>query len=118
RTGNYPLIYPNTDWIDYLWHDVTPQGQASFSVSGGSDLVKYYISAGYMKKAGIFKTFEIDFNNNPSFTKYNLRTNLDIDVTPTTRISLTSNGRIGTHVRIGDIPNEVGNIYAGAPFAG
>lgn len=118
KTHKYPLIYPDMDWLDYLSHDVAFQTHNSLSVSGGSDLVKYFISAGYQRTNGLFKTFDVKMPDNPNFTKYNLQTNLDLDITPTTRVSLTAHGRVGTHIRLGDVKNEWLRIYQSAPFSG
>src|SRR5699024_3031043 len=48
----------------------------------------------------------------------NFRSNLDIDLTPTTRLSITGYGRVGKRVDIANFGNEWENVYKGAPFAG
>lgn len=42
----------NTDWYDLLFHTSFTQSY-NLSVSGGSDRVNYYISAGYNDQKGV-----------------------------------------------------------------
>lgn len=118
RTHSNPQIYPDTDWVDYILKPNAFQTRNSISLSGGTDDVKYFVSGGYLKQDGLFKTFNSNYDFNPSFKKYNIRTNLDIDVTPTTRLALTGYGRVGSRTRVRNQGNFWANIYHGAPFAG
>lgn len=117
KTGKYPLIYPNTDWLDQVMKPMAFMTRNSISISGGTDKVLYYVSGGYTNQQGLFKTFGLKDNLNPSFQKYNFRSNLDIDITPTTRISLTGYGRLEKRRRTNG--NRVwNNLFHGAPFSG
>jgi TonB-linked SusC/RagA family outer membrane protein len=95
RTGAYPQIYPNTDWLDYILKPYAPQSRANVSISGGNDNVRYFTSIGVISQDGLFNTFDANYDYNFSFQRYNFRTNLDIDVTKTTKIGVTIGGQIG-----------------------
>lgn len=98
------------------------QAKTSISISGGTDNVRYYIAGGYLRKGGFFKTYDkfLSYDYNPSFGRYNFRTNLDIDVTPTTKLSLTSSGRFGSRVLFRGIGRTETwwKLYWGSPFGG
>lgn len=121
RTGSNPMIYPNTDWLDYILKPSAMQYKGNVNISGGTDKVKYFVSVGYLNQDGLFKTFDSQYDYNFSHERYNYRTNLDIDVTGTTKLGITAGGRVG----ITNEPNaEDGmdnlfrNIYWSVPFSG
>lgn len=95
RTNSDPIIYPNTDWLKYILKPFANQSRANVSVSGGNDRVRYFASIGVLSQDGLFKTFETDYDFNFSFQRYNFRTNLDIDVTKSTKLSVTIGGQVG-----------------------
>src|SRR5699024_11037976 len=73
---------------------------------------------GYLKQDGFFKTFESEYDYNPTYDRYNFQSNLDIDVTPITQLSLTASGRVGSRVEK-RIPGALWQqIYHSAPYAG
>lgn len=118
KTGKYPLIYPNTDWIGQIMKPAAFMTRNSISISGGTNKVLYYVSGGYLNQQGLFRTFGLKDNLNPSFQKYNFRSNLDINITSTTKISLSGYGRLEKRRRTNAQGNLWKNIYLGAPFAG
>jgi TonB-linked SusC/RagA family outer membrane protein len=121
RTGSDPLIYPDMDWMEYLLKPSAMQYQGNVNISGGSEKVKYFVSLGYLNQDGLFNTFDSEYDYNFSYNRYNYRTNLDIQVTETTKLAITSGGRVG----ITNQPNTndgmdflFRNIYWSVPFSG
>lgn len=94
-TNSDPILYPNTDWLDYILKPFAKQSRANVNISGGSDKVRYFASLGVLTQDGLFKTFESTYDYNFSFNRYNFRTNLDIDVTKTTKLAVTIGGQVG-----------------------
>lgn len=64
-------IWGETDWLDMIFRTGITH-QHNLSASGGTERVKYFASVGYMNQEGTMK--------NTSFTRYNVRTNLDVQV--------------------------------------
>ena len=95
RTNSDPLIYPNTNWLDYILKPLANQSRANVNVSGGNDNVRYFASIGALSQDGLFRTFDTTYDYNFSFQRYNFRTNLDIDVTKTTKLGVTIGGQVG-----------------------
>lgn len=95
RTNSDPIIFPNTDWLKYILKPLADQSRANISISGGNDNVRYFTSIGVINQDGLFRTFDTGYNYNFSFQRYNFRTNLDIDVTKTTKVGLTIGGQVG-----------------------
>lgn len=125
KSHKYPQIYPDMNWMDYMLKKSAFQTQNHINVSGGTDKVKYFISGGFLRQSGLFKTFDVKFGGHKAFqddahyTRYNIRTNLDIDLTPSSRLTLTGYARYGTHTRVGNwASNQIISVYRGSPFGG
>lgn len=80
RTGDMPVTFPNTDWINYMMKDAAWQEQANVNVRGGTDRVRYFVSAGFMNQNSLFKTFSQNDDETFKYRRFNYRANLDIDV--------------------------------------
>jgi TonB-linked SusC/RagA family outer membrane protein len=84
RGGN-PYVYPANDWRKLLVDDVVDNQRANLSVSGGGGVARYYIAASYARDRGNLKVDnKNNFNNNIDLRSYQLRSNINIDVTKTT----------------------------------
>ncbi len=93
RPGSNPYIYPANDWYDMLFKDYATSQRANLSVSGGGMVARYYVSAAFSKDNGILKVDKRNsFNNNIDFRNYDLRANVDINVTKTTQLSVRLTG--------------------------
>lgn len=93
RTNSDPLIYPNIDWQKVILKPASFQMSENVNVSGGTNFAKYFVSLGYLKQNGMFNTFGSSYDYNFGYKRYNYRANIDIDVTKSTKISLTTGGR-------------------------
>ncbi|MDD7559929.1 MAG: TonB-dependent receptor [Porphyromonas sp.] len=97
RTGNDPLVFPNSDWSELLFKKGFLQTNHNINISGGNDFVKYFVSMGYLFQDGILKQYDIvPYNNNYSFNRYNYRANLDLRVSPTTQAKINIGGLVST----------------------
>jgi TonB-linked SusC/RagA family outer membrane protein len=90
--------YFNTNWFDTLYRESAPQYKTNLQISGGNDRARYYVSFSYLRQEGMWNTEGTNYNSNYStqhtLNRYNLRSNLDIDVTKHLNVSLDLGGRI------------------------
>ncbi len=86
QNGTDRDAYPNTDWIKATLKDYAPQQQYNLSLNGGTEKTRYFISLGHVNQNGLY--------SNSNFGRYNFRSNIDVDATATTRISLDVSGRM------------------------
>lgn len=93
-TGSDPIRFPNTSWADYIMKDVTLQQQHNLNISGGTDRVKYFISAGYYSQDGLFKEFGANYDFGYQYHRFNYRSNLDLKATKTTTLSFNVAGNV------------------------
>lgn len=93
RPGSNPYIYPANDWYKMLFKDYASATRGNLSVSGGGNVARYYVSAAFSKDNGILKVDKRNsFNNNIDFKNYNLRANVDLNVTKTTTLGVRLSG--------------------------
>ena len=85
--GNNPYLYPVTDWMAMLFKKQTITQRGNFSVQGGNDLARYYVSGSYDRDNGILQVNPVNnFNSGMKFENYQLRSNVNIKVTKTTEV--------------------------------
>ena len=95
RTGSNPALYPNVNWYKEVLQPYSLQSQFNANVSGGTDIVKYFVSAGLLNQNGIFKNFkDSETDNGYYFKRYNFRSNVDVQVNKTLHIGLDLSARL------------------------
>ena len=119
RTGDMPQTFPNMDWIKYIMNDSAWQEQANVNVNGGTERVRYFVSAGFLNQNSLFKTFSDNKNETFDYQRLNYRANLDIDVSKRSQISLTLGGRMQDRNTMGGGEGFLFRYLQGAtPYAG
>lgn len=93
KPGANRLIYPANDWYDMLFKDFATSYRANISARGGGKVATYYVSGAYTEDTGVLKVDKRNsFNNNIDDKNYTLRSNVDINVTPTTKLAVRLTG--------------------------
>ena len=119
RTGDMPTTFPNTDWIDYIMNDAAWQEQANVNVSGGTEKVRYFVSAGFLNQNSLLKTFSSNKNETFDYQRLNYRANLDINISKNSTLSLTLGGRMQDRNTMGGGEGFLFRYLQGAtPYAG
>lgn len=105
--GSDPIFYSSKNWIKEFVRPIAPQQQYNVNVSGGTSMVKYFVSFGYLSQDGLYDTGDLDvgFSYNPRYKRYNLRTNFDFDVTDNLKTSV----RFGISSNVSNYPNASTN---------
>jgi len=78
--------YPSTNWYDEIMRKMALQQQYNVTIRGGAENVKYYTFLGYLSQDGMFK------GGNTGYERFNVRSNLDINVTDELTMSLDLSG--------------------------
>ena len=82
--GSNPDTHPDVNWMSVL-NKTAPIRTSSLSASGGSDKIRYATSVSVLNQDGLLDT--------DNFKRFNFRSNIDADVTNTTRLSFDVSGR-------------------------
>lgn len=87
--GTNPYVYPATDWRKILFKDHTMNQRANLNVTGGGHVARYYLAATFNQDNGILKVdHRNNFNNNINLKTYELRSNVNINLTKTTEAGI------------------------------
>lgn len=115
KTNDSPILYPNTDWISLMMKQSSRQSQDNVNISGGTDLIKYFVNAGYFNQTGLFNNTKTadDFDAQMTYKRYNFRSNFDFNITKrfTANVNISSQTevRTGPNVRVTYIIDRIYN---------
>ena len=110
RSGLNSQIYPNVDWYNELFRSTVNNQKANMSVSGGGEVAQYYLSVSYTDEKGLLKVDKMNnFNNNIDIKRYNLRANIDVNLTKTTKAAVKFYSLID---RYNGPQNDAGSIFS------
>ena len=85
--GNRRVLYPNVDWKNEVFKNTAHETNAFISMYGGSNKVEYYTQLDYTDARGLYKyPDQGDWNSQLKYSKANIRTNVDFQVTKSTRV--------------------------------
>ncbi|UYQ92120.1 TonB-dependent receptor [Chitinophaga horti] len=89
-SGLDPYLYPNVNWIDAIYKDWASMTNANVNISGGGEAMRYYVSMSFYDQEGQYKVDKDVNNYNPNlnFKRYDFRSNIDLNITKTTLLSL------------------------------
>ena len=88
-SGLDPYLYPNVNWIDAIYKTWAPMYNGNLNVSGGGEAMRYYVSASFYDQDGSYKVSKLNgYNPNLNFKRYDFRSNIDINVTKSTLVSM------------------------------
>lgn len=93
RTGADPDLYPSVNWYDLL-QEHTQSQRYTVNFRGGSEKVRFFASGAYYSEDGIFDSNPTEkYNANIGLQRFNLRSNVDMDLTKTTQLSIDMSGQ-------------------------
>lgn len=91
--GSGSYIYPTTDWKEELFKDYAMNQRVNMSVSGGGNIARYFVAGSFNQDNGVLKVDNRNnFNNNIKLRTYSLRSNVNVNVFPTTEMILRISG--------------------------
>ncbi|UCS91705.1 TonB-dependent receptor [Echinicola marina] len=93
RSGADPDLSPDVNWLDEITRDYASNNRVNLTVSGGSDVLKYAFVGSYYGEDGILSRDESQsWDSSIKLRRYNVRSNIDLNVTPTTLMRVNIGG--------------------------
>lgn len=114
ESGDYPYLYPNVDWVDEVFKDHGSSNIYNVNFRGGGERMRYYTMFNLQGNQGFIRNSEVNdgYSTQNKFSKANIRTNLDIDVTSTTIAQINLMGVLSEYSRPGlSSDNLMGKLY-------
>ena len=103
-TQDDPINYPNTDWLGEIVKPVSAQHKYGVSINGGSERAAYFVQFNGQYQDGIY------YKSATNYNQYNLRSNLDIQVTKTIKLGVDINTR-QQHKNYSAFPSDSYGIF-------
>lgn len=105
-------LYPDVNWLDLICTKNNPNMHVSVDINGGSDRVRYSLIIAAMHEKGMMPTADnTSYNSKLRMTRYNVRSNVDINLTPSTVLDVSIGGNLTDRTRGG---TTVDNLFAHA----
>jgi TonB-linked SusC/RagA family outer membrane protein len=120
QSGDDPYLFPNNNFFDQLIKTSSSLIQGDIGLQGGNKILKYFVSMNYMKNGGLYNFSEMNsgYNTQSSLGRYNLRANLDIDITDRLTAKIDIGGRLDDRHYPGRGAAEIWNgMYNTPPLA-
>lgn len=97
-----PDLYPNVDWMDAIFKDATTSNRMTVNITGGGKVAKYYVSGSYLDENGLFEPVTTpNYNPQIKYGRYNFRSNVDLNVSTSTVVSLNLSNQYERRNRLG-----------------
>lgn len=116
KYGMDPDLFPNVNWQKEILRERAHAHQGNINISGGARLAKYYMSLFYRTNDAIYKQEGMEkYHSNVRRNQYSFRSNIDVDATPSTKVSLLLSAKLVDQNRPGmgntsEIWSAVSNI--------
>lgn len=114
KNGTSPCLYPNVNWWEEVFRDRGASDIATLSFRGGSTKMRYYTMMNLQNNRGFIKNFDTnaDYSTQEKYSKANFRTNLDIDLSPKTKMQANIMGILNEFSRPGmGSDNLISKLY-------
>ncbi|MCM4163015.1 MULTISPECIES: TonB-dependent receptor [unclassified Arenibacter] len=115
-------LYPDVDWQEALMQDITATQKLSVNISGGGEKARYFVATSVYNQEGQYNinpgeyswvSSSIgDFGSNVKYLRYNFRSNVDMDLSESTTVSLGLQGNISENKEpAGDVNEGSDSVY-------
>lgn len=120
QSGSSPF-YPNVNWFEEAFKDFGSTNNFNANFRGGGKASRFFIMLNYQNEEGLFDGqayIDERYNSDLYYERLNLRSNLDIDLSPGTRFRLNIAGEIINSRRpyagVNKIMNALYSVPSGA----
>lgn len=96
RSGSNPYLFPNVNWYDEVLKKTAPISNYNLNFRGGSNTVRYFVLLNAIQSNGLYKNVG-DMNDesiNSRYSRFNFRSNVDVNITERLTASLTLGGTV------------------------
>ena len=112
KNGTNPLYYPNVNWADETFRNVSHNNRYDVEQKGGTSNFRYYTNVQLLTNKGFIKNFQNDgYSTQNKYTRGTLRSNMDIDLGPKTKLHTHLYGLLTEQSQPGSQADLWGMIY-------
>jgi len=96
QNGSDPVFHPDVNWYDQVLRKTAPVSSYNLNFGGGDKYVRYFVMLNALQSQGLFKKFgdQSEESSNSDYSRYNFRTNLDINLSQRMSVEFKIGGSI------------------------
>ncbi|GHU88324.1 SusC/RagA family TonB-linked outer membrane protein [Bacteroidia bacterium] len=99
RSGEDPDLYPNVNWVKEMFKEMAYNQRINANISGGGTMARYFISGSYYHEGSIYQQDNTKrYKTSIDYNKFNFRSNVDINLTPSTIVNINLSNIYETRV--------------------
>ena len=112
KNGTNSLYYPNVNWADETFRNVSNNDRLNLEFKGGTKNFRYFTNVQLLTNKGFVKNYENDgYSTQNKYTRGTLRSNMDIDLSPKTKLHTHLFGLLTEQSQPGDQADLWSMIY-------
>lgn len=93
RNGSAPYTHPDNDWYARVMEKQAPYQRYVLSADGKTEAMGYFLSIDYLKQDGLLNQNALNsYSTNVDYKRFGFRGNVNIDLSPRTKLSLNIQG--------------------------
>jgi TonB-linked SusC/RagA family outer membrane protein len=86
-------LYPDVNWLDAITNANASNSRFNLTASGGTNFLRYAITGSHYRESGIVaRDPNQEWDSSMKLKRYNIRSNVDLNVTPTTLFRVNIGG--------------------------
>ena len=111
-----PELYPDVNWIDAVTRKNAWNQRVNVNVNGGSPVLRYNVTASVYNEHGIMESDKSqEWDGSTRLTRYNLRSNVDVDITKTTLLKINIGGYLQQQNKCNHDIEDIFNVAFNTP---
>ena len=101
KSGQSPYLYPNVNWLNESLNDYGMSNKFDISFQQHAGSVRHFTVLNYENETGLLKPVNLNpgYSTQIGYYRFNFRTNIDIDLTKSTKFSVNLAGNLGESTR-------------------
>lgn len=109
RNGVDPDLYPDVNWLNEILKSHAANSRGNVSVNGGSDILRYSLVSSFYQEGGLIERDKNQaWDSSSKLSRYNVRSNVDVNISPTTLFRLNIGGFLQNRNRA---PQSVDDLF-------
>ena len=114
ESGSSPYLYPNVNWMEESLRNYGNTDRFNISFQEQANAVRYYAMVNYDHEVGILGPTNLNngYSTESGSRKFNFRTNVEMDLTKSTKLSVKFAGNLGESNRPSTTNNDESDIFS------
>jgi len=104
----------DVNWVDETFKNVAHMNRYNLEFSGGSKLIRYFTNVNLLSSSGFVKNdkpSDADYSTQNKYSRASIRSNMDVELTPTTVLHTHLNGVLTEQLMPGSKADLWGMVY-------